>query len=84
MPHVDRLEPGQADRTAKALLSVQKEIKKKLKASVEGHIQHERTSILGSSSVASSLQEERSQRQLQIDRLKIKGERDRFTEMFKR
>ncbi|KAL8658326.1 MAG: hypothetical protein Q9202_007584 [Teloschistes flavicans] len=83
-PRVDRLRPSQADRTAKALLSVQKEIKKRLKASVEGHIQHERTSILGSSSVASGRQEERSQRQLQIDRLKIEVEGDSFTEMFKR
>ncbi|KAL9619822.1 MAG: hypothetical protein Q9160_005562 [Pyrenula sp. 1 TL-2023] len=64
--------------------SVQKEVKKKLKASVEGHVRHERTSVIGGSSVLSGRQEERSQRQLQIDRLKIQVERDRITQMFKR
>lgn len=46
VPSVDRLLPGQADRTAKALIVVQKEVEKKLKASVEGHIRHERTSVM--------------------------------------
>lgn len=84
VPSVDRLLPGQADRTAKALILVQKEVKKKLKASVEGPIRHERTSVIGGSSVLGGQQEERSQRQLQIDRLKMKAERDRVTEMFRR
>ena len=81
---MDRLLPGQADRTAKALISVQKEVKKKLKASFEGHIRHERTSVIGGSSVLGGRHEERSQRQLQISRLRMKAERDRVAEMFKR
>jgi hypothetical protein len=36
------------------------EVKKKLKASVEGHIRHERTSVIGGSSVLGGRQEERS------------------------
>ena len=84
VPSVDRLLPGQADRTAKALILVQKEVKKKLKASVEGHTWHERTSVIGGSSVLGGRQEERSQRQLQIDRLRMKAERDRVAEMFRR
>lgn len=84
MPTMDRLLPGQAERTAKALISVQKEVEKKLMASVEGHIRHERTSVIGGSSVLGDRQEERSQRQLQIDRLRMKAERDRVVEMFKR
>ena len=84
VPSVDRLLPGQANRTANALISVQKEVKKKLMASVEGHIRHERTSVIGGSSVLSGRQEERSQRQLQIDRLRMKAERDRVVEMFRR
>ena len=84
VPSVDRLLPGHADRTAKALILVQKEVKKRLKASVEGHIQHERTSVIGGSSVLSGRQKERSQRQLQIERLRMKAERDRVAEMFRR
>ncbi|KAF2681846.1 hypothetical protein K458DRAFT_371081 [Lentithecium fluviatile CBS 122367] len=84
VPSVDRLLHGQADRTAKALMSVQKEVKKKLKASVEGHIWLERTSVIGGSSVLGGRQEERSQRQLQIERLRMKAERNRVAEMFRR
>lgn len=63
---------------------VQKEVKKKLKASVEGYIRHERTSVIGGSSVLGGRQEERSQRQLQIDRQWMKAERDRVVEIFRR
>ena len=84
VPSVDGLLPGHADRTAKALISVQKEVKKRLKASVEGHIKHERTSVIAGSSVLSGPQTERSERQLQIERLRMKAERDRVAEMFRR
>ena len=39
VPSVDAFLPGQAIRTAMALVLEQKEVKKILKASVEGHIQ---------------------------------------------
>ena len=84
VPTVDRLLPGWADRTAKALISVQKEVKKKLKASVEGHIRHERTSVAGGSSISGGRQEESSKRQLQIDRLRMEAERNRVAELFRR
>ena len=84
VPSVVGLLPGQAERTTKALIAVQNEVTKMLKASAEGHIQHERTSVIGGSSILSGRQEERSQRQLQIERLKMKAERDRVAEMFRR
>ena len=84
VPSVDGLLPGHADRTAKALISVQKEVKKQLKASVVGRIRHERTSAIGGSSVSGGRQEDRSQRRLRIDRLGMKAEQDRVAEMFKR
>ena len=84
VPNLDRLLPGGADRTAKALVFVQKEVKKKLKASVEGHIRHERTSVIGGSSVLDSRQEQRSMRQSQIARLRMKADLDRVAEMFRR
>lgn len=84
VPSVDQLLPGQAERIARTLILVQKEVRKKLKASVEGPIRHERTSVIGGSSVLGGQQEERSERQLKIDRLRMKAERDRVTEMFRR
>ena len=84
VPSVDGLLPGHADRTARALVFVQEEVKKKLRASVEGHIRHERTSVTGGSSIFGGRQEERSQRGLQIDRLRMKAEQDRVAELFRR
>ena len=40
MLSMDQLLPSQADWTVKALILVQKEVKNKLKALVEGYIQH--------------------------------------------
>ena len=84
VPSVDRLLPDQADQIAEALVLVQTEVETKLKASVEGYVRHERTSVIGGSSILGGRQEDRSQRQLQIDQLRIKAERDRVAEMFKR
>jgi OTT_1508-like deaminase len=84
VPSMDRLLPGQSDRIAKALIFMQKEIKKTLMASVERPIRHERTSVIGGSSVLDGRQEEHSQRQLQIERLRMKAERDRVAEIFRR
>ena len=84
VPTVDGILPGQADRTAKALIEVQKEVKGILKASFEGHIRHERTSAIGGSSVLGGRQEECSERRLQIDRLRMKAESDRVAEIFRR
>lgn len=84
VPSVDGLLPGSADRIAEALTSVQNEIKRKLKASTKGHIPHERTSKIGGSRVSSEQQQDRSQRQIQITRLRMQTERDRVAEMFRR
>ena len=84
VPSVDGLLPGHADRTAKALTLVQKELEKILKVSVEGHIPLERTSAIGGSSILGGRQEECSQRRLQIERRRMKAEQDRTGELFKR
>ncbi|KAL8676912.1 MAG: hypothetical protein Q9186_006609 [Xanthomendoza sp. 1 TL-2023] len=83
VPSLDRLLPGQADRTAKALIAVQKGVKEKLKASLIAHIQHERTSVIGGSSVLDSQKGVPSEKHLQIERLRMKAERDRVAEMFR-
>ena len=84
LPNLNQLLPGQANRIAKVLKTVQKEVKQKLKPSVAETIRHERTSVIGENSVVGGRQEERSQRQLHIDRLRMKAERERVAEMFRR
>jgi hypothetical protein len=84
VPSENHLLPGYANRTAKALLFVQKEVEKKLKDSIDGHVRHERTSVIGGSSILGDQKEQPSQRQLQIDRLKMISERSRVAEMFRR
>lgn len=81
---MDRLLPGHADRTAEALILVQEEVKKKLRASVAGHVRHEQTSVIGGSSVVGGRPEEPSQRRLQIDRLRMRAEQNRVAENFRR
>lgn len=84
VPTTDSLLPGQAGRTARALISVQKEVERKLKESGGFNIPREKTSAIGGSSVLSGQQQEHPQRQLQIDRLRMKVERERVAEMFRR
>jgi hypothetical protein len=82
---VNGLQAGEARKTAKALISVQKKIQEILKASVEVNIRHQRTSVVGGgSSVSGRRQEQQSQRQLQIDRQLIKAERDRVSALLQR
>jgi hypothetical protein len=84
VPNVDALLAGHADRTAKALIAVQKGVEKELKASVEVYLQHERTSVVGGSSVFSGRRGEQSQRDSQIVRLRMQAERERIAEIFRR
>ena len=84
IPNTDGLLPGQPDRIAKALVSVQNELKKKLKELVKTHIPHERTSVVGGSSIVSEWPEKTSSRRSQIDQLSAKGAQERVLESFRR
>ncbi|ORX98686.1 hypothetical protein BCR34DRAFT_593143 [Clohesyomyces aquaticus] len=84
VPIVDKLLPGQAGRISKALLSVQKEVKNKLVAAVKGNVRMERTSVLGGSSIFGVQREEGSDRQSRIYQWRMKAERDRVAETFRR
>ncbi|KAF2639440.1 hypothetical protein P280DRAFT_428535 [Massarina eburnea CBS 473.64] len=83
VPHMDRLLPRQAERIAEALISVQRAVEEKLIAPLEGRIQHERTSVIGGSSIRGGGQED-SQRQLQISQLRMEAERDKVAGIFRR
>ena len=84
VPSADRLLPGRADQTANALIKVQKEVKKTLEALAKDQIRHERTSVVGGRSISGDRHGEPSSRKSQIDRLRMKVERDRVAEMFRR
>lgn len=84
VPNADGLLPGQTDRIARALVSVQKELKKKLKESIETHVRHEQTSVVGGSSIVSEWPEKTSSRRSQIDQLRAKGVHERVLESFRR
>lgn len=61
VPPLDSLQHGQANRIVKALISVQEEVKKKLKEPFKSRVLLERTSVIGGSSVLAGHQEELSQ-----------------------
>jgi len=84
VPNADGLLPGQSDRIARALVSVQKELKKKLKESIETHIRHERTSVVGGSSIVSKWPENTPSRRSQIDQMEAKGVHEKVLERFRR
>jgi hypothetical protein len=84
VPSVNPFLPGQANRLANAVMSVQEAVEKKLVAAVEDHIWYERTSDIDVYSVLDGRQEGRLQTQLQIDLWKMKAERDRVAKMFRR
>jgi hypothetical protein len=84
VPKTDGLLPGQVDRIETALVSVQKKLKKKLRESIEAHVQQERTSVVGGSSIVSEMREEGSSRRSQIDQLRAKGVHERVLESFRR
>lgn len=84
VPNAYAIQSGQACRIARALMSVQKQIEKILKASIGSRIQLERTSVAGEGSTLVRPQGQELQRQLHIKRLRMDAERDRVAEMFRR
>jgi hypothetical protein len=84
VPCANRLLQGHADRITRALVSVQNEIKKKLKDPVKSHVRHERTSIVGGSSIMGERPDGSSLRRSQIDQLRMKSEYERVAESFRR
>lgn len=84
VPNTSQLISEKVRRIAEALIVVQNEVVKKLVSSVKENIQHQRTSVVGGSTVMSEFEKEHVARQLQVDRLRLKVERDRVAEMFRR
>ncbi|EAT78008.1 hypothetical protein SNOG_14468 [Parastagonospora nodorum SN15] len=84
VPHADGLGADQARRVSKPLVSMQKKIESTLMGKAKSHMQLERTSAFGGSSIMGGQQGEPSQRQLHISRLTMIAERDRVAESFRR
>ncbi|USP80330.1 hypothetical protein yc1106_07604 [Curvularia clavata] len=84
IPNVELPLPKQVKRISEAVISLQNEIVKKLVTPVAGKVRHERTSVLGGSSLIGTQHDEISARRVQIDHLAMKAEQDRVAEMFRR
>lgn len=84
IPNMELLLPEHVQRISEALISLQKEIVKKLVTPVAGKLRHERTSVFGGSSLIGTQHDEISARRAQIDHQIAKAEQDRVAEMFKR
>lgn len=82
VPNVNGLASGQAKKISKALISVQREVITKLKASVGDHTHLERTSHIGGSSVFDIQQHDLRPRRQQIDRLRMEAVQGRVAERF--
>ncbi|KAH4077567.1 hypothetical protein HBH64_206630 [Parastagonospora nodorum] len=84
VPHAYELGPDQARRVSLTLVSMQKKIESTLMAEVKSHMQLERTSAFGGTSIMERQQSEPSQRQLHISWLTMIAERERVLESFRR
>lgn len=84
VPEATILTPGQAGRIAKAVIQVQKDVRKELKSDFKKAALLERTSTVGGSSISNDHKVENIPRHLEIERRKKKMEQERVAELFKR
>ncbi|KAF2806940.1 uncharacterized protein BDZ99DRAFT_573630 [Mytilinidion resinicola] len=83
LPEVAELRPGQADQIGKALVQVQKDIKRELKSAIKRNVLPAKTSAIGGSSVFPSAAKH-SRRESDVERWRLESEQKRVAEAFKR
>ncbi|TGO64972.1 hypothetical protein BOTNAR_0082g00140 [Botryotinia narcissicola] len=76
VPETTELASSQADKVAKSVVQVQKDIEKKLKSDFDKAVRLERTSVVGGSSIFSDRKAEKSEQR------KKKMEQDRVAGLF--
>ncbi|KAF7922174.1 hypothetical protein BELL_0761g00090 [Botrytis elliptica] len=84
VPEVTGLASSQADKVAKSLVQVQKDIEKELKSDFDKAVRLEKTSVVGGSSIFSDHKAENSGKHLVIERRKKKMEQERVAGLFNR
>ena len=84
VPEASALAPGQAEKISKALLQVQKDLKKELKSSTRKEIPHVKTSVVGGSSIFNANNADDERRKEYLDRRRFQTEQARVAERFKR
>lgn len=84
IPEAAGLGLGQRDQIIRAVIMLQKDLKKELKSIVKKSERQEKTSAIGGSSILSAHWSEGSERQSYLERRKLKAEQERVAEMFKR
>ncbi|TGO52514.1 hypothetical protein BCON_0140g00280 [Botryotinia convoluta] len=84
VPEATGLASSQADKVAKSVVQVQKDIEKELKSDFDKAIRLEKTSVVGGSSIFSDRKAEKSGKHLVIERRKNKMEQERVAGLFNR
>ncbi|KAF5876693.1 putative zf-mynd domain-containing protein [Botrytis fragariae] len=84
VPEAIGLASSQADKVAKSVVQVQKDIEKELKSDFDKAIRLEKTSVVGGSSIFSDHNSEKSGKHLVIERRKKKMEQERVARLFNR
>ncbi|TGO25192.1 hypothetical protein BPAE_0085g00120 [Botrytis paeoniae] len=84
VPEATGLASSQADKVAKSVVQVQKDIEKELKSDFDKAIRLEKTSVVGESSIFSDRKAQKSGKHLVIERRKNKTEQERVAGLFNR
>ncbi|THV46494.1 hypothetical protein BGAL_0381g00010 [Botrytis galanthina] len=84
VPEATGLTSSQADKIAKSVVQVQKNIEKELKSDFDKAVRLERTSVVGGSSIFSDHKAEKSGKHLVIEQRKKKMEQERVAGLFNR
>ncbi|KAF7943452.1 hypothetical protein EAE96_011378 [Botrytis aclada] len=84
VPEATGLAPSQADKVAKSVVQVQKDIEKELKSEFDKAIRLEKTSVVGGSSIFSDRKAEKSGKHLVIEQRNNKMEQERVAGLFNR
>ncbi len=84
VPRTAGLMPKQCERISQALTQLQKALKKELKAPMKEYTPHQKTSVIGGSSIVTNHRAEGLQRQSAIKAWELKAEQVRVAELFRR
>jgi hypothetical protein len=84
VPEAASLEAGQAERIARAVIQLQKDLKKGLTSAGVSGTKLEKTSVVGGSSVFSGNDPCVQRRQRGLEQRQMKAEQERVTERFRR
>jgi hypothetical protein len=84
VPEAASLEAGQAERIARAVIQLEKYLKKELKSASVSGMKLEKTSVVGRSSVFNRNDASVQRRKRELEQRQMKAKQERVTEIFRR